>query len=63
MQAFAKNEREERLAYTVPDAARALGISERSIYNRIYDGTLPRVRIGRRNLIPAAALRAIAGGA
>lgn len=53
----------ERLSYTVPEAARALGVSERSIYNRIYDGTLTRVRVGRRVLIPAAALRALAGAA
>lgn len=53
----------ERLTYTIPDAARALGISERSVYNRIYDGTLARVRVGRRVLIPAAALRAMAGAA
>lgn len=53
----------ERLTYTVPAAAQALGISERSIYNRIYDGTLPTVRVGRRVLIPAAALRQVASAA
>jgi excisionase family DNA binding protein len=51
----------EKLTYTIAEAARALGISERSVYNRIYDGTLPRVRVGRRVLIPAAALLDMAG--
>lgn len=62
MQVSAKSEAVERLAYTVTDAARALGISERSVYNRINDGTLKRVRVGGRNLIPANALRALVSG-
>ena len=52
----------ERMAYTIPEAAAALGVSERSVYNRIYDGTLGRVKFGRRVLIPAASLRAVMGG-
>lgn len=52
-----------KMTFSVPEAARALGVSERSIYNRIYDGTLKRVRVGRRVLIPAAALHALAGAA
>ncbi|RDE06237.1 helix-turn-helix domain-containing protein [Sphingomonas aracearum] len=63
MRSNANVEQVERLTYTIPEVARALGISERSVYNRIYDGTLTKMQIGRRVLVPAAALRALAGGA
>ncbi|WIA57632.1 helix-turn-helix domain-containing protein [Sphingobium sp. WTD-1] len=52
----------ERLSYSVTDAAHALGISERSIYNLIYGGKLRRMKIGRRVVIPAADLRSILEG-
>ena len=50
------------LSYNISDAAAALGVSERSIYNLIYAGKLRRVKAGRRSLIPAADLRAVAEG-
>lgn len=50
----------ERMAYTVPEAAAALGVSERSVYARIGDGTLMSTKFGRRVLIPAASLKALA---
>jgi len=51
------------LSYNISDAAAALGVSERSIYNMIYSGKLRRVKAGRRSLIPASDLRAVAEGA
>lgn len=50
------------LSYNIDDAAHALGISRRSIYNLIDSGKLRKVKAGRRTLIPAADLRAIVDG-
>lgn len=52
----------ERVTYTVPEAAAALGVSERSVYNRIADRTLASTKFGRRVLIPAASVKALTGG-
>lgn len=53
----------EKLSYSVTEAAHALGMSERSIYNLVYAGRLRRVKAGRRTLIPSADVRAVAEGA
>lgn len=50
------------LSYKIPDAAAALGISQRSIYNLIYSGKLRRVKVGRSTVIPASDLRKVAEG-
>lgn len=50
------------LAYTIVGAARALSISERSIYKMMEQGTLRKVKAGRRTLIPAADVQAFAEG-
>lgn len=50
------------LCYSITDAAVALGLSQRSIYNLIDAGKLRRVKAGRRTLIPAADLHAIVEG-
>jgi excisionase family DNA binding protein len=50
------------LSYTIPAAAAALGISERSIYNLIDRGKLRKVKAGRRSLIPAVDLHAVVEG-
>lgn len=42
-----------RAAYPIPEAAELLGISRSGLYALIDDGTLRRVKIGRRTLIPA----------
>lgn len=46
----------ERLVYTVAEARQTLGISRGLMYEAIRTGTIPSVRIGRRILIPKAAL-------
>lgn len=55
----------ERLAYTFQEAAEKLGgISVRSIQRLVASGALPAIRVLRRVLVPADALRAfVAGGA
>lgn len=47
----------ERLTWTLPDAARATGLSARTIQAAIYSGDLPAIRVGRRVLLSPAAVR------
>ena len=47
---------EKRLTFTVVEAATLLGIGRNSAYEAIKSGILPSVQIGRRILIPRAAL-------
>ena len=42
---------------TVAEAGTALGISRGSAYEAAHRGDLPTIRIGRRLLVPTAALR------
>ena len=46
-----------RLLLSAREAARALSISERTLYTRTQDGTLPCVRLGGRRLYDPVALR------
>jgi excisionase family DNA binding protein len=47
---------EERLTFTLTEAARRLGISRALAYEAANRGELPVCRIGRRLLVPRAAL-------
>lgn len=47
-----------RLTLTIPEAAQALGVSQRHVINCVNRGELPARRLGRRVLIPIAALEA-----
>jgi excisionase family DNA binding protein len=47
---------EERLTYTLNEAAQRLGISRALAYEAAHRGELPVCRIGRRVLVPRAAL-------
>jgi len=38
----------EALTYGVIEAARALGIGARSVYEAVRDGRLPAIRVGRK---------------
>jgi len=42
---------------TVDQVANILGISRLSAYKAVHSGELPSVRIGRRYLVPTAAVR------
>ena len=46
----------ERLTVTVPEAAQLLGVSRMTAYSAVREGSIPSVRIGRRLLVPRAAL-------
>ena len=47
---------EQRLVYTVEEAATLLGISRSFAYEAVQRGDIPSMRIGRRILVPKAAL-------
>ena len=47
---------EERLTYTLTEVASRLGISRALAYEAAHRGELPVCRIGRRMLVPRAAL-------
>jgi len=44
------------LTMSVEEAARTLGISRGSAYTHARDGSLPTIRLGKRLLVPKAAL-------
>ena len=53
---------EQRLTWTVPEVARLLGISKDSAYEDAHRGELPVRVIGRRMLVPRAALLRLLDG-
>jgi excisionase family DNA binding protein len=46
----------ERLTVTVEEAARLLGIGRNSAYEAVRRGEIPAIRIGKRFVVPKAAL-------
>lgn len=56
MSAPAPVEMVPRLALSAPEVAEAIGISETKVYEMLAAGQLPSVRVGRRQVIPVAAL-------
>lgn len=53
----------ERLTFTITQAAEALGISRSSAYEAVHRGEIPTIRLGRRLLVPKAALERLLEGA
>jgi excisionase family DNA binding protein len=51
----------ERLVYSVAEAGALLGISRAFAYELVARGELPVIRLGRRRLVPKAALIAFIG--
>lgn len=49
---------DSKLMYTIPEAAKALGLGRSTVYELIDAGALMRVKVGTRALVPAEALRA-----
>jgi excisionase family DNA binding protein len=47
---------EDRLVYTVEEAATLLGISRSFAYEAVQKGDIPSMRIGRRILVPKGAM-------
>ena len=50
-----------RRTLTIPEAAEKLGISRNSAYAAAARGELPLIRVGKRLLVPSAALNAMLG--
>lgn len=50
------SEWEERLALNVPEVARCLGIGKNQAYALARAGRIPTIRLGKRFLVPVAAL-------
>lgn len=48
-------------ARSVPDAAKVIGISRSAAYRAVERGEIPAIRIGRRLVVPEAALRRLLG--
>jgi len=46
----------ERLTYSIKETAQVLGLSRNSVYQGCLRGEIPSIRIGKRILIPKAAL-------
>jgi excisionase family DNA binding protein len=46
----------ERLTLTVAEVAARLGLSRNGAYEAVWAGQIPSIRIGRRVLVPRAAL-------
>jgi excisionase family DNA binding protein len=51
-----------RRTVNIEKAAEILGISRNGAYNAAKDGSLPTIRIGKRLLVPVAALERMLGG-
>lgn len=47
----------QKLAYTIPEAAAAIGISRSNLYKMIGEGRLQKRKLGGRVVIMAACLR------
>jgi excisionase family DNA binding protein len=53
---------EERRTIDVPEAGRILGLSRNAAYDAAARGDIPTIRIGKRLLVPKAALDRMLGG-
>ena len=51
----------EKLAYSVAEAANALGIGRSKMYELVMSGAVPSITLGNRRLIPAHRLREFIG--
>jgi excisionase family DNA binding protein len=52
---------EERQTLTVEEAARILGVGRSAAYQAVARGELPVIRLGRRYVVPRAALERLLG--
>jgi len=53
----------EKRTYTIPEAAKVLGIGRSAAYEAARTGQIPTIRIGKRILVPAVALDRLLAGA
>lgn len=48
-----------RTTLTVEEAGRALGVGRSAAYRAVHEGTIPHIKVGRKVMVPAAAVRRI----
>ena len=58
-----KQDRAERLVYTVPEAGRLLGLGRNAAYAAAKRGDIPIIRMGRLLRVPKASLHKLVGSA
>jgi len=51
----------KRLAYSIPETAAALGISESTVKRLIQNGELASAKVLKRTVVPVAAIRKLLG--
>ena len=51
----------DRIAYSINETARVLSLGRTTIYAMLADGRLESIKLGRRRLVTAASIPAIAG--
>lgn len=51
------NEKQERLAYSVPETAEQLGVSLKTCYDLVHRADFPSLRIGHRIVVSREGLR------
>ena len=56
------NEKQERRALSIEEAAEACGLSRATLYRLIADGRLATLKIGARRLVPVASIDALLTG-
>jgi len=56
-------DKDERLVVSVPEAGRALGICRCTAYTLARRGVIPTLRLGKRMVVPKAALARLLAGA
>ncbi|MEE8550029.1 MAG: helix-turn-helix domain-containing protein [Gemmatimonadota bacterium] len=53
---------QEKVVYTVLEAAELLGLGRHTAYEGVRSGVIPSVRVGRRILVPRVALEKLLRG-
>ena len=53
----------EKLTLTVSQTANLLGLSRNSVYQGIFAGEIPHIKVGKRILVPRIALECLLNGA
>ena len=52
----------QKHTYSIPEAAKVLGIGKSAAYEAARTGEIPTIKIGKRILIPVAQLEQLLGG-
>ena len=56
-------ERRQRMTCTIPEAGELIGLGRAAAYEAVRRGDIPSIRLGRRIVVPLAALERLLGAA